>query len=151
MQRDPHPKAPGVAAGIDEAMIRALVHRFYGEVRRDPLLGPIFNTRVADWDEHLDKLCAFWSSVTLMTGRYKGRPMPVHAAIAEIEPAHFARWLALFETTARAVCPEPAADLFVDRSRNIARSLEIGIALDRGGPLDFSPPIRARAGIMPTD
>jgi hemoglobin len=41
-------------------------------VRTDALLGPVFNRAIQDWDAHLDKLPAFWSSVTLMTGRYKG-------------------------------------------------------------------------------
>lgn len=135
MQRDPHPKAPGLAAGITEPMIRNLVHSFYAEVRRDPILGPIFESRIRDWPEHLDKLSAFWSSVTLMTGRYKGRPMPVHIAIPEISRAHFERWLALFRTTANVVCPEPAANLFIDRAERIAESLHLGICIHRGeGP-----------------
>jgi len=128
----PHPKAPGLAAGIDEAMVAELVDRFYAEVRRDAMLGPIFNSRIADWDEHLAKLRAFWSSVVLMTGRYKGQPMPVHIAIAEITEEHFQRWLALFAETAEKVCPPDAAALFVDRSRRIAQSLQFGIAASKG-------------------
>lgn len=136
MLQDPHPKAPGLAAGITEPMIRTLVHNFYAEVRRDPLLGPIFNARVRDWPEHLDKLTAFWSSVVLMTGRYKGRPMPVHVAIPDIARTHFERWLELFRSTARAVCPDAAAALFIDRAERIAESLHLGICLSRGeGPL----------------
>jgi truncated hemoglobin YjbI len=69
MTRDPHPKAPGTSVGIDEPMIQLLVHTFYAFVRADPLLGPVFNRSILDWDAHLDKLCAFWSSVTLTTGR----------------------------------------------------------------------------------
>lgn len=145
MQRAPHPKAPGLAADITEPMIHELVHRFYGDVRRDPILGPIFNTRVADWDEHLEKLCAFWSSVVLMTGQYKGRPMPVHIGIREISPEHFKRWLTLFRAAARSVCTANAASLFIDRAEKIAGSLYLGIALNRGGdpavtPPDFSEP-----------
>ena len=34
--------------GIDEAMIDSLVRAFYGKVRLDPMLGPIFNERVKD-------------------------------------------------------------------------------------------------------
>lgn len=132
MQHEPHPKAPGLAVGISEPMIRELVHAFYAEVRRDPLLGPIFEARVHDWPEHIDKLSAFWSSVVLMTGRYKGRPMPVHMAIPEISRTHFERWLALFRATARAVCPEPAAELFIDRAERIAESLHLGISIHRG-------------------
>ncbi|CAN1722263.1 hemoglobin [Hyphomicrobium sp. 1Nfss2.1] len=130
---DRQTKAPGFAVGITEPMIEALVHAFYANVRRDELLGPIFNSRIDDWDAHLAKLCRFWSSVTLMTGTYEGRPMAVHAALPEIEGEHFARWLALFEETARAVCPPDAAALFVDRAHRIAGSLKHGIDLHRGG------------------
>src|SRR5689334_852506 len=91
MARDPHPKAPGVEAGVTEAMIRDLVHTFYARVRADALLGPIFNARIADWPVHLDKLCGFWSSVTLMTGRYKGTPMQAHAALPDVSTAYFER------------------------------------------------------------
>ncbi len=132
MIRRTHINAPGVDAGVTEAMIHNLVHRFYDRVRRDPLLGPVFNTTVEDWSTHLDKLCAFWSSVTLMTGRYKGTPMQTHAALPDISAAHFTRWLELFSATAHEVCPPAAAALFVDRAERIARSLQMGIAIERG-------------------
>lgn len=130
-----NPKAPGVAAGITEPMITTLVHAFYAKVRRDATLGPIFNARIEDWDEHLEKLSAFWSSIVLMSGRYKGRPMPVHAAIVEISPEHFQRWLSLFRETAKATCPPAAAALFIDRAEHIARSLYLGISMHRGGDM----------------
>jgi hemoglobin len=124
-------KAPGLAVNVTEPMIRSLVDAFYARVRADAVLGPIFNARVADWDEHLAKLSDFWSSVVLMSGRYHGRPMPVHAAIPDIAEAHFARWLRLFTATAREVCPPAAATLFIDRANRIAQSLKLGIALHR--------------------
>jgi hemoglobin len=124
---------PGVAVGVTEAMIHELVHAFYDRVRDDPSLGPIFNRVIDDrWDEHLAKLCDFWSSVLLMTGRFKGAPMPAHARIPDIQPAHFERWLALFDDTARRVCPPQAAELFAAKSRMIAQSLQMGIAVARG-------------------
>jgi hemoglobin len=132
--------APGFAVGIDEKLIGELVDRFYSAVRKDPVLGPVFGARVKDWDEHLTKLRAFWSSVVLMTGSYKGRPMPVHAAIAEISGAHFERWLELFAVTARNVCPPPAAALFIDRSERIAQSLQMGISISRGDYSVLHPP-----------
>ena len=142
MARDPHPKAPGTSVGIDEPMIRLLVHSFYARVRADPLLGPVFNRAILDWDAHLDKLCAFWSSVTLMTGRYKGTPMKAHAELPEITPAHFERWLALFHATAIKTCPPDAAQVFVDRAKRIAESLQLGIALHRGASI--VPPFAKR-------
>ncbi|MCL4767026.1 MAG: group III truncated hemoglobin [Hyphomicrobiaceae bacterium] len=128
----PHPRAPGLEVGITEPMIRDLVGTFYARVRQDSLLGPIFNAEVEDWGDHLARLCAFWSSVTLMTGRYKGKPVPAHARLPGISNRHFAHWLALFAETALEVCPPAAAGLFIDRSQRIAQSLQLAIALDRG-------------------
>jgi hemoglobin len=132
MARDPHPKAPGIEAGVTETMIRDLVLQFYARVRKDAELGPIFNAAINDWDRHLDKMCAFWSSVTMMTGRYKGNPMKAHAELPQIGSEHFRQWLALFRTTAAEVCPPHAAALFIDRAERIAESLQMGIALHRG-------------------
>jgi hemoglobin len=124
-------KAPGVAVNITEPMIRALVETFYERVREDAVLGPIFEKAVKDWDEHFARLSDFWSSVVLMSGRYHGRPMPVHAALPGLNGAHFERWLRIFTVTAREVCPPEAADLFIDRAHRIAQSLKAGIALHR--------------------
>jgi hemoglobin len=117
--------------GIDEDMIRTLVHTFYDRIRADEVLGPIFAARISDWTPHLARMCAFWSSVTLMTGRYHGRPMQAHMPLP-VDGSHFDRWLALFAETASEVCPPAAADYFVERARMIAESLELGIATARG-------------------
>jgi hemoglobin len=117
--------------GIDEDMIRSLVHGFYDKVRADTLLGPIFAARIADCGPHLERMCAFWSSVVLMTGHYHGRPMQKHAPLP-VDAAHFDRWLTLFAKTAQEICPPPAADHFIERARMIAESLELGIAAHRG-------------------
>ena len=126
MQQHPRPSSPGTDAGIDEDLIAKLVDRFYATVRQDALIGPVFEARVKDWDAHLTKLMAFWSSVVLKSGRYRGSPMPVHVAIDEISGNHFARWLQLFAETARDVCPPAAAALFIDRSQRIAEIAAIG-------------------------
>lgn len=131
--------APGAGAGVDEAMIRDLVHAFYAKVRRDPTLGPIFDREVADWDQHLAKLCDFWSSVVLMSGRFKGQPMAVHQRLPDIGAAHFERWLALFAQTARDACPPEAAALFTAKAEQIGESLQLGLAFSRGEP---PPPLR---------
>jgi hemoglobin len=126
---------PGAAAGVTEAMIAELVRAFYAKVRRDPVIGPIFEREIGDgWDEHLAKLCDFWSSVLLMTGRFKGAPMAAHARSPDIEPAHFARWLALFRETAAALWPPEAATLVVAKAEMIGESLQLGIAASRGEP-----------------
>jgi hemoglobin len=117
--------------GIDEAMIERLVHSFYARVRDDALIGPVFAARVTDWDQHLKRMCLFWSSVTLASGRYHGQPMRKHLPLP-VEARHFDRWLELFRQSARAVCPRMAADLFIERAELIAQSLEMGVASANG-------------------
>lgn len=117
--------------GINESMIERLVRSFYAKVREDALLAPIFEARIHDWELHLRQMCTFWSSVTLMSGRYHGSPMAKHLPLP-VDAAHFDRWLALFEETAREVCPPEAEAHFVERARRIAESIELGIAGRQG-------------------
>jgi hemoglobin len=117
--------------GIDEAMIERVVRGFYEKVRADALLGPVFETRIADWEPHLQRMCAFWSSVALMTGRYHGNPAGKHMPLP-VDAVHFDRWLALFEETLAEMCPPAAAAHFSERARRIAESLELGIASAHG-------------------
>ena len=117
--------------GITEAMIERLVRAFYARIRADAVLAPIFDARIRDWEPHLAQMCAFWSSVALMSGRYHGTPMAKHLPLP-VDAAHFDRWLDLFETTAHEICPPAAAAHFVERARRIATSLELGIANGQG-------------------
>lgn len=130
--REPHPASAGLAVGIDEALVRAVVETFYGKVRRDPMLGPIFSEAVADWPEHLDRLCDFWSSLILMTGRYKGDPFGVHLALPPLTDTHFRTWLGLFEETLGALCTPEQAEVFRVRAERVAESLNLGLAIRRG-------------------
>jgi hemoglobin len=117
--------------GIDEIMIETLVRGFYQRVLEDSLLGPIFTARIGDWEAHITKMCGFWSSVVLMSGRYHGQPMTAHLALP-VDTPHFDRWLAIFAATAQTLCPPAAAALFIERAHRIADSLELGIAAHRG-------------------
>jgi len=117
--------------GIDEPMIERLVRTFYGAVRTDDLIGPVFAERIVDWEPHIQRMCEFWSSVALMSGRYHGQPMVKHLPLP-VDGRHFDRWLELFERTARDVCPPVAAEHFIERAQRIAQSLEMGIAAGSG-------------------
>ena len=117
--------------GIDEAMIEKLVRGFYDRVRNDDLIGPVFASRISDWEPHLQQMFAFWSSVALMNGSYHGQPMRKHLRLP-VDGRHFDRWLALFEQTARDLCPPRAADHFIERAHRIAESIELGVASVNG-------------------
>ena len=113
---------------IDEAGLERLVHAFYARVREDAELGPIFNAAIADWPEHLGKLTAFWSSVMLTSGRYKGQPVPAHLKHRDrITPALFARWLALWGETARELMSPGAAAALEVKAARIAESLQFAL------------------------
>ncbi|MER9757484.1 group III truncated hemoglobin [Mesorhizobium sp. M0166] len=119
---------------LDETMIRGVVHGFYEEIHRDDLLGPIFHDQIEPdrWPQHLAKMCDFWSATSLRTSRYEGRPLPPHLAIAGLGSAHFRRWLQLFRTTVRRICPPEVAALFMERALRIAHSFRLAIAFNRG-------------------
>jgi hemoglobin len=113
---------------ITEETIHRLVHAFYVKVRADRELGPIFAHVIGgDWGPHLEKMCAFWSSVMLTSGRYKGNPMTAHMRLKMIRPAHFERWLSLFRATAEELFAPEIARAFTLRAGNIAKSLQLGM------------------------
>lgn len=115
---------------LDDAMIERLVAIFYTRVREDADLGPVFNEAVHDWPEHLEHLAAFWSSIMLASGRYKGNPMRAHMRWRErITPALFTRWLALWNETCTEIMPPQAALSLQMKAARIADSLQQ--ALDR--------------------
>ncbi|WP_293881986.1 group III truncated hemoglobin [Sphingomonas sp.] len=128
---------------ITEGALERLVSLFYARVREDASLGPVFNDAIENWPEHLEKLVAFWSSVMLTTGRYKGNPVLAHLKHkARITPELFQRWLTLWNrTTAEVMAPDAAAALQVKAAR-IAESLQLALFFK----LDSQPkPSRAAA------
>ncbi len=86
--------------GIDEALISVIVETFYSRVREDQRLGPIFEKVVKDnWEPHLGKMKAFWSTIVLRTNRFQGEPMPAHQRLEGVSSADFDHWLEMFKTT----------------------------------------------------
>lgn len=121
---------------MTEQQIVLLVHEFYRKVREDEVLGPVFNHAIPDWPGHLDKLCDFWSSVMLTTGRYKGQPMAAHIKHkAAIEAPMFERWLGLWKETASEILDRDGALAVTAKAERIAESLQLGMFFkieDRG-------------------
>ena len=123
---------------VSEDGIRQLVDAFYAKVRIDPELAPIFERAIpGDWQPHLTKMYAFWSSVMLTTGRYKGNPVAKHLAIPGIQPHLFQRWLRLFNETCRELFDDPVSAEFRAKAERIAESLKLAMFYrpDRPWPL----------------
>jgi hemoglobin len=79
--------------------IKKLVDTFYEKVRKDELIGPIFNERIQNrWTQHLEKMYTFWQTVLLGEHTYFGTPFPPHAGLP-ISYIHFEKWMELFVQT----------------------------------------------------
>jgi hemoglobin len=135
---------------LSEGTIKALVDCFYQRVRRDRTLGPIFADAIAAdaWPAHLQKMYAFWSSVMLTSGRYKGDPVGTHRKIAGIEAPMFGQWLDLFEAAAADLFVPELASQFASAARRIAESLRLALLFrpDRPWPDD----LRKRSSVVRT-
>jgi len=127
-QRRAEIQAQAAAMGIDDAFISDLVETFYERVRAHARLGPIFAEMVEDWDEHLPKMKDFWSSVTMSTGRYSGKPVPAHQKLTGVDKDDFGVWLGLFEQTVRDLAPsKEVVPYFMERAARIAESLKLAM------------------------
>lgn len=79
--------------------IRLMVDTFYSNIRKDELLGPIFDKQIEDrWPEHLEKMYAFWGTILLGENSYSGHPFSPHAKLP-VQKEHFNLWLKIFTTT----------------------------------------------------
>ena len=84
--------------------IYLLVTSFYKKIRKDKVLGPIFNSIIVDWEAHFEVLTDFWESQLLVRRKYLGNPIEVHQQVDSkmnnsITSEHFGLWLNLwFET-----------------------------------------------------
>ena len=118
----------GEIEGVDEEGLARLVNRFYAAVRADALIGPLFNDAIDDWPHHLAKLAAFWSSLMLSSGRYKGMPMAAHLKHrARITSAMFDRWLVLWREATEAEMPPAAAQSMQAKAARIAESFKLAL------------------------
>ena len=105
--------------------VSLLVRSFYEKVRKDEHLGPIFNARIEDWEEHLEKLTDFWETNLLFVRNYKGNPVKVHQEVDQttvggIENIHFGYWLNLWLNTIDEYFIGDMAQIAKNRARNMA-------------------------------
>jgi len=115
----------------ERADIELLVKRFYEKVMPDPLIGAFFTSVVHfSWEVHIPVMISFWESVLLGVQSYKGNPMVKHIelnALQRLEPAHFERWLALWEETVKTYYRGEKAQMAIDRAHSIAKIMQAKI------------------------
>lgn len=111
--------------------IRDLVYQFYGRVRADPTLGPVFDAHIDDWPKHLEIMVRFWSSLLRGSGEYSGTPMPKHVALPDLDAGLFQHWLSLFHETTASLPNRNMANQANELAQRIARSLWFGYQMNR--------------------
>jgi hemoglobin len=122
-----HTASPTRFDAISEEALVKLVYGFYDQVRKDAVIGPVFERALHDkWESHLPRMVDFWSTMLLGSRRFSGNVYGKHMALDGIAPEHFVRWLTLFKQTAHQLfAPEPEATI-VDTADRIAASLQLG-------------------------
>jgi hemoglobin len=84
--------------------VKHLVVSFYQKVRKDKVLGPIFNQVIVEWEAHFELLTDFWETQLFLKRKYHGNPVTAHQEVDEkvghsVTSEHFGLWLNLwFET-----------------------------------------------------
>lgn len=112
--------------------IELLVDSFYGKVRKDELIGPIFTKVINDnWPTHLDKMYRFWATVLLYERSYRGSPFMPHSKLP-LEKRHFDRWLELFRETLTELFDGKVAGEAKWRSGKMAEMFQIKLEYYKG-------------------
>ena len=115
-----------------EEDVALLVRTFYGKVRQDALLGPIFNEIIQDWERHLDHLTIFWSSNLFFSKKYHGDPLQKHVEVdrhfhGTINEMHFGVWLNLWFETIDQLFEGETAHVAKSRARNMGTFIHLKI------------------------
>ena len=108
----------------NEADIRNLVNAFYGKVRQDELLAPVFEPVIGEqWDHHLERMTDFWSTLLLYTKKFSDDPLTKHLPLT-LTKEHFDRWLLLFHGTVDDLFQGQIAENAKKRANSIARIMK---------------------------
>jgi hemoglobin len=117
---------------VTEESIHLLVDTFYDSVRKDNVLGPVFEKVLAGrWATHMPRMYDFWSKILLRTRRFHGDVYVKHMALAGITEEHFVHWLTLFKRAVTDIYHEETANKIFKIADSIAESLQLGFFGER--------------------
>lgn len=121
---EPLPPRPVPQSTVDLARLTDLVHGFYADVRRDALLGPVFDAALhGRWAAHLERMVDFWSTVALGSQRYRANVLQRHRSLEGVTPAHFAAWVGLWQRHTEQRFTSEVAQTLQQAAHGVARAL----------------------------
>ena len=105
--------------------IEKLVNAFYDKVKKDDVIGYLFNdVAKVKWELHLPRMYDFWENILFYSGNYSGSPMVVHKELHQKSPMnqqHFQHWNDLFSQTVDSLFEGIKANEIKERASNIAQ------------------------------
>ena len=115
--------------------VNELVNTFYATIRKDEMLGPIFNKMLPTdeiWFEHLEKLTDFWETNLFAVIKFKGNPMAAHQKVDKtfdykITQDHFYQWLKLWNKTVDSLFVGERAEMAKERARRMSTHLHVNM------------------------
>ncbi len=117
--------------------VKLLVDTFYGRVRHDNLLGPIFNTIIGDnWEHHLPRMYTFWCMSIFGEGGYTGNAVQKHVAIDRqilLEEMHFEHWISLWHQTVNELFEGKKAEEAKKKAGLMLQLIQIKVDAGRSG------------------
>lgn len=115
--------------GVTAPLVRDVVREFYARVRRDDVLGPLFEHAIGtEWDAHIERIVRFWLTATRLERSYDGSAfMRAHLQHRSIRAEHIPRWLARFDETLAERCSSAQAAALRDIATRMAENIEIGL------------------------
>ena len=122
--------------------ILLLIRKFYSKIRKDELLGPIFNATITPesaWEPHLQKLTDFWEGNLFGRTHYTGNPPKAHQELDDnigntISGEHFSKWLKIWKATIHELYEGQVAEFAKQRAEGIAFHLLRRIGENRKNP-----------------
>lgn len=113
----------------NKADIKLFVDSFYGKVRIDALLFPVFAANIPDaaWPAHLERMYNFWNAILFAEKGFEGNPMQKHFRLP-INKNHFQQWLILFHQTIDEHFAGAKADEAKKRAHSIAQIMQYKIS-----------------------
>ena len=105
--------------------IEKLVNAFYDKVKKDDVIGYLFNdVAKVKWELHLPRMYDFWENILFYSGNYSGSPMVVHKELHQkstMNQQHFQHWNDLFSETVDKLFEGVKANEIKERASNIAQ------------------------------
>jgi len=110
--------------------VHILVSTFYGRIRKDVYLAPIFEKHIDDWEQHFEHLTNFWEANLFFGKNFKGNPLRKHLTVdaAEdysINEQHFGVWLNHWIQTLDDLYEGENATMAKNRARKIGTFLHV--------------------------